>query len=537
MGGSSSPTATPGGSKGGQGSQQATVPPNVYNQASGAYSAALANAGQFAQGDQIYSPRGANRVGSYRAPVSDVKYVAKSEASRMPFTRVNAANAGNVNYADPAAVNAAQIGTEQIAQTQVNPQVAVSKADPGLIGRIATMAAQSTGGITREDYAGNIKGSMGKYYNPYTSEVINNAVGDINRNRRIMNNEAASAAGAAGAFGGSRQGLVEAENNRNALEQVGDTSAALRAQMFDTAAGLASNDLSRQQQVLGNNAQASNIAREANTQRRQQAEAVNMDARNARSTFNAANQQQANLTNAAAVNAARDRFSQQRQQVNLANTDARNLFNQLNLNNSQQANMLDAQQRQQANLTNADAANMFEQQDVANRQQANVLTAQQQQAANAQNAQQVQQNRQFNADNINNKFLTEANYRNQVNQLNSNNALRTEEFVSGQQAQAAQLLSNLAQQGFNFGQQITGGQAASGAQNQQFANSLLGQSAQMLQEYINQPTDRLNLRVQSLGANPGINTGTTTQNSVTKTNPGKGAVTGSILSGLGGLKA
>lgn len=93
-----------------------------------------------------------------------------------------------------------------------------------------------------------LQGNVQDYMNPYTNEVINRSVDDAGRAFQTnMNGISANAVGA-GAFGGSRQGVAEgvaaAENARN----VGDMSAQLRAQGFDTASGLLNQDLARSMQ-------------------------------------------------------------------------------------------------------------------------------------------------------------------------------------------------------------------------------------------------------------------------------------------------
>ena len=90
---------------------------------------------------------------------------------------------------------------------------------------------------------------IGAYQNPYTDAVVNQSLMDIDRSRQLMQVGNASAATQAGAFGGSRQGVVEAETNRAALDQMARTSAQLRSQGFDTAAGLYGQDLNRGMQA------------------------------------------------------------------------------------------------------------------------------------------------------------------------------------------------------------------------------------------------------------------------------------------------
>lgn len=94
------------------------------------------------------------------------------------------------------------------------------------------------------------------YMNPYQQAVIDTTLADIERSRQIAGQAGAAAAVRARAFGGSRQGVAEAETNRAALEQAARTSAQLRAQGFEAATGLMGQELSLEQQANLANQQA-----------------------------------------------------------------------------------------------------------------------------------------------------------------------------------------------------------------------------------------------------------------------------------------
>lgn len=91
--------------------------------------------------------------------------------------------------------------------------------------------------------------AMQAYTNPYEETVVNQALSDIERARQIAQTQQAAAATRAGAFGGSRQGVAEAETNRAALEQAARTAAQLRSAGFETAAGLGARDIAAAQQA------------------------------------------------------------------------------------------------------------------------------------------------------------------------------------------------------------------------------------------------------------------------------------------------
>jgi hypothetical protein len=90
---------------------------------------------------------------------------------------------------------------------------------------------------------GTIAGGMGAYTNPYESQVVETALGDIERSRQLAVQQGAAQATRARAYGGSRQALTEAETNRAAMEQAARTSAQLRAQGFETAGRMAAQDV------------------------------------------------------------------------------------------------------------------------------------------------------------------------------------------------------------------------------------------------------------------------------------------------------
>lgn len=90
---------------------------------------------------------------------------------------------------------------------------------------------------------GTISAGMATYANPYEADVVQTALSDIERSRQLATQQGAAQAARARAFGGSRQGVAEAETNRAALEQAARTSAQLRQQGFITAGEMAARDI------------------------------------------------------------------------------------------------------------------------------------------------------------------------------------------------------------------------------------------------------------------------------------------------------
>jgi hypothetical protein len=79
---------------------------------------------------------------------------------------------------------------------------------------------------------------IARFYNPYQEQVVQGALGDIERTRQMQEQANMAQATAARAFGGSRQGVVSGLTNEAALRQAATTGANLRATGFNTAADL-----------------------------------------------------------------------------------------------------------------------------------------------------------------------------------------------------------------------------------------------------------------------------------------------------------
>ena len=179
-----------------------------------------------------------------------------------------------------------------------------------------------------------------RFLNPYTTEVVDQSMADIERNRLMQANQAAAQAQAAGAFGGSRGALMEAEIARNALDQSARTAGDLRRQGFTTAAQLAQQDVARRQQAGTLNAQQALQAALANQRSGLQAGMSNQQANlqaqlaNQRSGLQAAlANQQAGLTTGMANMDAGLRSL-------LANQGALNQASQFNINQDANAQAL-----------------------------------------------------------------------------------------------------------------------------------------------------------------------------------------------------
>ena len=101
--------------------------------------------------------------------------------------------------------------------------------------------------------------NIGAYQNPYTEQVIQANEADILRGAQMGMNQLGAQATAAKAFGGSRQGVAEAELGRNVLEQLAQSSAGLRQAGFTQAQQMAQQDIQNRMAAAQQLANVSNL--------------------------------------------------------------------------------------------------------------------------------------------------------------------------------------------------------------------------------------------------------------------------------------
>lgn len=154
----------------------------------------------------------------------------------------NAVNAANLSRGAVRDINAERIAAERIAADKVSGANVTSEA----LGQIAPQARANVRDITANSF---LNQNMQQYMNPYTQQVVDTSLQDLERSRQLAQQQGAAQAVKAKAFGGSRQGVAEAETNRAYADQAARTAAGLRSQGFDTASQLAQSDLARQMQA------------------------------------------------------------------------------------------------------------------------------------------------------------------------------------------------------------------------------------------------------------------------------------------------
>jgi hypothetical protein len=131
--------------------------------------------------------------------------------------------------------------------------MAANRAGMGMVG----MGANVLGGALNRTNQGmneTAAGGMSAYQNPYEDQVVQASMRDIGSKGLQMQNTLGAQAQAAGAFGGSRHGIAEAELAKGTQQQMLDQAARLRSQGFNTALGASQADLGRQLGAAGQSA-------------------------------------------------------------------------------------------------------------------------------------------------------------------------------------------------------------------------------------------------------------------------------------------
>lgn len=127
----------------------------------------------------------------------------------------------------------------------------------GAVGQAVNTAGQ-VAGYTPEQVQGQsfLNANLGAYMDPYMEQVAGNVLSDLDRQRLMQQEGNAAAAVKANAFGGSRQGVLEAETNRAAQETAAKTLTGLYSGAFGAATQLAGQDMTMAQQAALANQQA-----------------------------------------------------------------------------------------------------------------------------------------------------------------------------------------------------------------------------------------------------------------------------------------
>jgi len=307
---------------------------------------------------------------------------------------------------------------------------------------------------------------ISQYESPYQQAVIDRTLADLSSAQEKALNVMGQQATAARAFGGSRQGIAEAETRKGFAEKAAEAVANLRERGFQQAMGAAQFDVG---QLAGT-------------------EAANVAAQQAAQQFGATSAQAAQAANIA-----------QRQQVEAANAAAATAAAQYGAGSAQAAqaaNIARQQQIEAANVAARTGAAQYGAGAQAAAEAANIQRAQQVAAANA--AAQTAAS-QFGA-----TAAQQAQQQNFANQL----------AAQQQRLGAASQLAGLGQQAFGIGQTIQQQQAQQGLLQQGLQQALIDAARGQYAGYTGSPSAALQAPLAALGVVP------VPQSARTSTQPG-----------------
>ena len=240
-----------------------------------------------------------------------------------------------------------QAGTANAYLSGYAPQVGIERVgyNPITAERISADQIGSQNITADQIKAGQIAGTdLSAYMNPYESQVVGQSLSDLDRARQMQAMQLNAQAQKAGAFGGSRQALMQSELNRDYLDQAARTASGLRQAGFQNAQQLAGQDIATRMQADVANQGANLTASQANQNKAMEAALANQRSNLTAGQLNqstgltaAQANQNAGLTagqaNQNAALSAATTNANLGQAVNLANQNALNQTSQFNVGN------------------------------------------------------------------------------------------------------------------------------------------------------------------------------------------------------------
>jgi hypothetical protein len=262
------------------------------------------------------------------------------QSGQFGADRVQAQDLQNYQMQAPADVRSQgyDAASMRAAQTGYNPQLQTFQMGPAE--RVETQSFAQPG-------------SADAFMSPYMQSVVGIQQREAQRQADIAGTQRGAAAVKSGAFGGSRQAIMEAEAARNLAQQKGDIQATGLQSAFQQAQGQFNTEQQARLQAQQANQQAGltvgqqNLASQIGTQ---QLGAGQIGLQT--SLANLSSEQQANVQNQAAQNQAMGMNAQQAMQAALANQQAGLTTGQQNLAANLGIQQLGAGQNMQAQLAN-----------------------------------------------------------------------------------------------------------------------------------------------------------------------------------------
>ena len=161
------------------------------------------------------------------------EYLQKATES-LVATAGDVSKEGYIPYTGPRLAGLSQIEKDAIARAQQQTGIAGTQ-----VGQAYTAATAAGAPIGSTD--------IQRYMDPYMTNVADIAAREARRQSAMEQQGISSQAAQVGAFGGSRQAVLEAERQRNLQQGIGDIYAQAQQQAFQTALGAAQQE--RQQQL------------------------------------------------------------------------------------------------------------------------------------------------------------------------------------------------------------------------------------------------------------------------------------------------
>jgi len=161
------------------------------------------------------------------------EYLEKA-AESLVATAGDVAKESYIPYTGPRLAGLSQVEKDAIARAQAQTGIAGTQ-----VGQAYTAATAAGAPIGATD--------IQRYMDPYMTNVADIAAREARRQSAIEQQGISAQAAQVGAFGGSRQAVLEAERQRNLQQGIGDIYAQAQQQAFQTALGAAQQE--RQQQL------------------------------------------------------------------------------------------------------------------------------------------------------------------------------------------------------------------------------------------------------------------------------------------------
>ncbi len=227
------------------------APANIQNQPQTTVATAPASGGK----------GGANNAGQPNVYKTIPDAPAQPQTNSPAAPNVMQQSATALTDATQAATAGTQYQPMNVAADQVSTSMGTQQVGTEMGSRMT-----EAGDVTAGQLAGT---DLGAYTNPYESQVVQQSMADLDRARQIQQMQQNARMGAAGAFGGSRHGIAQAESNRAFYDRAGAMAGQLRQQGFQNAQEMAQQDLQRQMKADLANQQTQLAASRANQQTEQ----------------------------------------------------------------------------------------------------------------------------------------------------------------------------------------------------------------------------------------------------------------------------